>query len=477
MSIFEQANEARLGALNVAPIISMPQLPNILSEWAAIVPLVCHLATHRDDHATTGKVALAGRVSVSLFPRLGSLSGLSRLIGNTRKFLDHASSRGGTSLHVWDVYWGGMFPCSNGIAVEFIIDYCQQRHGRVSTIRMPDILPELRPVPPRLSSYSSTNLSSRSSISSHGTRISSSKNGTRAPRPDPDKDSIFRFRRSQTLHVFRCFRKPGRPLKSQPSNSWSFAPHILRPLCAAVVAVALLLCGSFGTAAMLFCTAISGFAASLLVAVKRPPGYLENNEAGLPSGCMLAAAHQNATEWYLFVGDRGIVDTLLNKTMFWIPDTRTARLVGGWLRLAHFIQLAAMTFAAGQKGWDGVCLVALLAVNWLLERCANSNANLAHSWLTRECVGVEIKKFEFSGRSYMLGAIQLYSGSQTTSWMDDIITPHPRREAWLRRLFGQEPDHSSWSPADLAKIDSSARLSVEAAFVMNAELGAPTGEA
>ncbi|KAK3395274.1 hypothetical protein B0H63DRAFT_462954 [Podospora didyma] len=337
---------------------------------------------------------------------------------------------------------------------------------------MPDILPESLPTSAISEKCSTASFQSNSkSETVHEIRPIPSPQDVQALRSGSEENNPLRFRRYQTLHVFKCFRTPTRGGKISCSSKSSLPYYILRSIFAIGVAIFLMLCGAFGTSALLICTAISDMAARLLVAVERPAGYLENTEAAIPTGCMLAAAHQNATEWYLFIGDRAIVDSLLNKTMFWIPDSNTSRLVGYWLQLAHFIQIAAMTFAAGQKGWDGVSLMVLVAVNRLFERFSNGNSKLAERWLAHEGVGVDLKSFEFSGRTLMLGAVQLFSGSQTTSWMDDIVTPHPRRDAWLRYLVrGEEPDHNAWSPGDLARIEMSAKLSIEAARVLRTYL-------
>lgn len=62
-----------------------------------------------------------------------------------------------------------------------------------------------------------------------------------------------------------------------------------------------------------------------------------------------------------------------------------------------------------------------------------------------EGVAVKSKIFNFTGRTMLLGAIQDLSRSQCVSWMDNVISPHPRREAWLAslRLLGQENTQGS----------------------------------
>jgi hypothetical protein len=147
MSLFISGSEANLGSLNVTPVIPCPPIPNIVAEWAAILPLVCHLASPRGDYITTGDIALLGRLSVGLFPRLGSLSGLSRLLGRGTKFLDYASTRGGSACIVWDPNWGCSFPCANGAASAAITRYLRSRYP-CPPYRMPESLP--RPLPERL---------------------------------------------------------------------------------------------------------------------------------------------------------------------------------------------------------------------------------------------------------------------------------------------------------------------------------------
>lgn len=43
--------------------LSLPPMPDKTSEWASIIPLVCHPANKRDDYTTDGKVTLAVNLS------------------------------------------------------------------------------------------------------------------------------------------------------------------------------------------------------------------------------------------------------------------------------------------------------------------------------------------------------------------------------------------------------------------------------
>lgn len=192
--------------------------------------------------------------------------------------------------------------------------------------------------------------------------------------------------------------------------------------------VVLCLCGTFGTAALLLNGTITRII-SCGIEIQRPPGYLENNENH--KACMLVSSHKNASIWYLYIGDRGVVDSLLNKPMIAIPSC--GKLTVYSFKFAHFFQLLAMTFVAAQKGWDGVALLLLLSFEWGLQ-WYRDESRLAQKWLTDEGVLVKATSFRFTGRTPMIGAIQKFSGSTTTIWMDEIISPSARRNVWLNQL-------------------------------------------
>lgn len=173
-------------------------------------------------------------------------------------------------------------------------------------------------------------------------------------------------------------------------------------------------------------------------------------------------------EWHLFTGDRGTVDTLLNKPMILLPNGTGTRIASLWFRCAHIIQLMAMTFVAAQKGWDGVCLVLFLAVDyavsWLGRHALTSN------WLVQEQVDANIKTFEFPGRFGMIGAIQVFSGSKIVRWMDQVLVPHPRREFWLTMLElpdGKSPQYpQNFNIEDQNKVERDRNMSKEGAEII-----------
>ena len=207
--------------------------------------------------------------------------------------------------------------------------------------------------------------------------------------------------------------------------------------------------------------------------MQRPPRFLENNETH--SACMLLSSHKNSSTWYLYIGDRGIVDALLNKPMFSIPPF--GKYLAQWFRTAHVIQLLAMTFVAAQKGWDGLALVILLlladAMHWRYRK-----TQLAQRWLRTEDICVKARSFEFTGRTAMLGAIHKMSGTKVATWMDEIMPPVSRRQAWLNRLSkdpnsnsSPDPDFEALSRFDQDWVLLNSELATQAASVLQTGFG------
>jgi hypothetical protein len=150
------------------------------------------------------------------------------------------------------------------------------------------------------------------------------------------------------------------------------------------------------------------------------------------------------------------------------PD-RYGRLLAAVFEVAHLVQLLGMTFVAAQKGWDGVVLIVLLLASRVF-RWRYSSDRLARLWLDKEGVTVSARSYNFTGRTMMLGAVLKLSGSRITSWMDSIVTPHARREAWLSYLLeGHVPRSDQWSEHDLTSIQLSAELADAAAEVIKAD--------
>ena len=85
-----------------------------------------------------------------------------------------------------------------------------------------------------------------------------------------------------------------------------------------------------------------------------------------------------------------------------------------------------MTFVTAQKGWDGISMVVLMLVAdgfpWY-----PADSQVAGLWLDKEGITVRARRFEFSGRTSMVGAIQRFSGSKS-QWIDGLVHASPRRE-------------------------------------------------
>ncbi len=65
---------------NTATIVPIPPLPHILSERAAVIPLVRHLASCKRDYDLVGQLASNGHLWFDIFPKLGVLYGLTKLL-------------------------------------------------------------------------------------------------------------------------------------------------------------------------------------------------------------------------------------------------------------------------------------------------------------------------------------------------------------------------------------------------------------
>lgn len=97
------------GTLGLSSVISISNIPAIITEWSALVPLASHLASPDEEHRLVGELALAGHLKVSLFPRFGYLHAISRLLQGVPDFFDRANAKSESSYKVWDVNWGSGF--------------------------------------------------------------------------------------------------------------------------------------------------------------------------------------------------------------------------------------------------------------------------------------------------------------------------------------------------------------------------------
>ncbi|KAF5686304.1 hypothetical protein FCIRC_3022 [Fusarium circinatum] len=393
-----QDSPASFGVIGAKPpVLSTSSSPySIIFEWTALLPLVIYLSTSRLPHRLVGQTALSGYVPVALFPRLGVIATIADFLQQGQEFLDHASSGNDLRRKVWDVNWGSIFPCANGAVAAMLSAYALRK---VNVQRVPE---EVEQIP-------------------------GSKEGFKPLKPSSP------FRRYQKLHILR-FTETTKQM-SRARCLWSGLPIIfefLLPLGLLGVSIVCFLCGFYGTGVAMVLAVLLRISRHLMI-IERPDGYLQNNEAGLP-GCMLVALNENASTWYLYIGSRGIIDTMLNKTM--VQSVHST--LGIWhahaLRALEALQILVMTYVAAQKGWDGVALLSLVVVSSMIDSIAYSDDRLASQWLKREGVNIDATTLQFSGRTPMIGTIQTLGNQRSTKWIDGIIAPSTRRDAWLRRL-------------------------------------------
>lgn len=400
-----------LGTLGLKAYLSISNIPAIIIEWSSLFPLVAHLANHGEENRMVGELALEGHLTVGLFPKLGYLDGLRRLLQGGADFLDRANSNSESTYRVWDVNWGSVFTRANGSAISLITEYVLRKQR--PAMHLPDEVP-VKPT------------------GTPGTP------GTGPASAVPQLQNITKeksvFRRHQTLHIVRMSRVNhtrsvrGTILLLFLSHVGTVIYHMI------LLGVVVLLCflGAYGSAVIVLNGLVSKFVCRLL-RVKRPDGYLENNEHH--DACMLSAVHENAQTWYLYIGDRGVVDWLLNKTMLASPPAGNLQMA--YFRAAHILQLLAMTFVAAQKGLDGVVLVILLVTNYGFRYLFGGH-KMARQWLEAEKVSVDAHSFIFSGRTPMIGAIHSLSQARDAGWMETLIAPCPRISAWLDEMNSTE---------------------------------------
>lgn len=434
-------------AFKTGEFLEMIQLPGIISEWAAVIPLVCHLASPQDDYLIAGDLSLNGRFSIPLFPRLGTLLGLGRLLKNGSKYFDFASVRGGSSRTVWDVKWGSEFPCANGaasVAIEgVILERAKSKNDKLFKRSLPpskiSAAPNIREVPLR-------------------------KDETTSKKPHFRQQILYVYQ--YNFHQPHCESLRYSIVRISRSRIWTVLSFII--LCG--IALIFCLMGAYGTASLILIVTSSRLVGRIIT-IPRSSGYLRNNEKS-ENATMLVASHVNASEWTLYTGDRAIIDSLLNKPMISFPEGNRVQLAARFFYVAHGLQLIVITYVAAQKGWDGVTLLCVLCLHYVYRWLAGDQD--AAYWLAREGVQVKVRAYEFGWRSVMLGSIQLFSDSKTTRWMDSIIVPHLRRDTFLSHLQGgkiEKEVEAKLDEHDLNWVNQATILSVQSAETLRQDFG------
>ncbi|KAL4907211.1 hypothetical protein BDW74DRAFT_175992 [Aspergillus multicolor] len=441
-----------LGTLNLnTSTFPLASLVPLLYEWAAILPLAIYLANPDQTHQLVGKASLSEHICTAPFPKLGVLAHIAQLLQEGPDFLDRVSAIGGLRHEVWDANWGSVFPCANGSASR-IIAAKALRKAKTVVISESIILKEATG-----GASVSTASSSSESASVQQTAASTCSPSQPASSPDPG------FRRYQTLHVLQF----NRATSAGHKNNAPEAKEVLNVLFEVVLFVGLtaavvlsLMFGLYGTAVCLLVGIVVRLSCRRIV-LERAKLYLQDNEEGKMDGCMLSAVHQNASTWYLYIGDRGIIDGMLNKPMIVGVAPAFAKSIPMvfvyFIKFLSMLQLAAVTYVTAQKGWDSVGLLSLILFSMILDALWDNQRNLARAWLRKHGVRIESAMFLFSGRVAMLGAIQALKRTDESSWMDGILQQNACRDAFLSGLSGPQMEYKQ----RLASLDDGDRKGVQ----------------
>jgi hypothetical protein len=335
-----ESDGSQYGSLGRQFFLHLIWLPQLIAEWAALIPLILHLAAPTYDHKLAGRVCLKGQVDVGVFPRLGTAASIANLLEQGSDFLGAAST------------------------------ILASEASRVRR-RM-----ERNADPAR-------------------------RDGQRKETRNPHRDSAFC--RPQVLNIYSCSQATHRPTCLQDVKLWHRALQAAGITVVVGGIIVLCLFGLFGTAAAVVVGILSK-AACQYVHLDRTSGFLVSNEPssanrGGVTGAMLVSAHCNATTWNLYVGDRGVVDALLNKPMVHLRPCVSA--LWYWFKIADVLQLLAMTFAAAQKGWDGVAMVVLMFLDWTFEVVTDRDSLVAQRFLKNYGVEIKSSQLSFKGISAM----------------------------------------------------------------------------
>ncbi|KAL4891364.1 hypothetical protein BDV59DRAFT_68321 [Aspergillus ambiguus] len=411
---------------------TLPEIPDIVAEWASLVPLTVYLSNMRTAYDLAGEVSLRANLSLSIVPKLWELGSIAKLLRERETFLDTASAAG-DPLRVYDVQWGSVFPCYNSAAAVSVAANAMHHADDTPEITQKDLNDwvieheaELeQQFPPDAFSKSRELPTIRSEVYCG----------------DGVRDLVDRkrlFGRAQQLNIiFVSLRGKRARTSGMLQRPWTHRLQLTAQLLLVIGTGAVLLSlGCIGTGVLLLIGSISHFC-SQYVEVRRSPLYLRNRE--VHEGCMLVAAHENATIWTLYLGDRGMIDSLLNKPM--VEISKASPLILNWFRFAEILQVFAMTYVAGQKGWDAMCLL-IIIILWSLTRFNSRNKHAA-AWLQEEGLDTTAFRCEFPGRSELLGAVQLLSTEKRTLWMDGILAPVQRRDIWLQMVGAVDSDSKS----------------------------------
>lgn len=422
--------DASSGILNLSTWLHLPKhIHPIVFEWAALIPLTVYLASFRSDFELAGEVSLQGRLSVGVIPKLWALGGMAKILRQGEMFFDSANAAGET-LKVFDAQHGCVFPCYNSAATAAVADAVVAGDPVIKEGHLIEWINSNR-----------ENLKTEFMIA--GFEGDTPKSGFIELR-----DSRKFYGRRQILNIIDIRRaselngalintkdpaveEPRRVSKAGFRNWATNAAWFGEILLLTGATVTLFGAGCLGSGSLLFIGGISRVCAHY-TKIGRPPHFLENQESY--EGCMLVSIHDNAAVWTLYRGDRGLINSLLNKPMVApFKPTRVSKVVYIWFRFAEILQVVAMTYVAGEKGWDALILLILITAVWSFSKFWGYNQH-AQNWLKEE--GFKATSFgcEFPGRTELVAAVQLLSTEKRTVWMNSILAPCERRTVLFQRL-------------------------------------------
>jgi hypothetical protein len=435
------------GTIGISSRLSVSNAPSILFQWTSLIPLVIYLASSSYAHKLVGRAALGGRVITALFPELGVIGSIVNLLDQQFDYLDRACSISEYRREVWDVNWGSTFPCANGSVFEILTKKILGSTGQAIK-----------------------------TTADHLGRKGSSMPFGFGSKPSPSQKEP-EFRRHQFLHVIQLRRDPKRAKCGLPASP-PVVLDIIHAVCLLAGGAVTILYGLYGTMSAIIIS-LSFLLARLCIKIQVPFEYLGDTEGGRIPGCMLVSTHENSSTWYLFMGERGIIDGLLNKNMIYCVESRFGNFGAGYLkrllRLLGFAQLLAMTYVAAQQGWDGIALLIFVFVAWASEKLFYGDDMLAERWMNRHRIAYEARTFDFPGRTPMLGAIQIFKETPVYIWMDRILVPSERRDLWIKKLNGQFNEKTDAAleqkldPVDQRWLKTNYAWSHEAANIMKRE--------
>ncbi|CAI4214287.1 unnamed protein product [Parascedosporium putredinis] len=281
------------GWSQTTPLSSPPDsstIPKVLVICAYIIPITVYAYSMRTAYDVATLVSLRAKVCPSINLRAWDFMGIAQLLGERESFMDNASDANST-LRVYDVQWGSVFPCYNS-GVASCVKENAFRQAKVPLTISEDNLNEWI-------------LANKADLE---------KNFQHDPSDDLESPPAFQsdvycgetvenvvqrkqeYGRRQYLDIVYVSREREHPrvvnsaldqFQRLTTSQWPFL------LLSSVAALVLTEYQCIGTGALLLIRAVARFLA-LRINVKRPPLYLRNRESATPTFRMAASAEYAA---------------------------------------------------------------------------------------------------------------------------------------------------------------------------------------